>query len=278
MDVKSLGARALNIGAPNIGALNMGAGGWTEAPAAAGAADWLAARRHSRAVSVLRLVLPAVALVVVVWMFVSARSLPTEIGDIDLGEVGLEGTTLTMQNPSLSGFNDNGTSYQVTAAKAMQDVTNPRVVTLESIDGTMTKPDGDKVRVTADHGVLDSDSQVLDLTSNIVVKTDKDDYAYLNAAKVDMAAGSIVTSEPVRAVSKSGKIRAKSMEITDRGAHLLFRGNVVVDLRLDGGRVDDAGDAGNDDSLGADSLGDDSLGDGAPGVDGTTDGMPAHAE
>ncbi len=274
IDVKSLGARTLNIGGLNIGAQSIGAQS-IGTPAAAGPADWLAARRHSRVVAVLRLVLPAVALVVVVWMFISARSLPTEIGNIDLGEVGLEGTTLTMQNPSLSGFNDNGTSYQVTAAKAKQDVTNPRVVTLESIDGTMTKSDGDKIRVTADHGVLDSDSQLLELSSNIVVRTDKDDYAYLNAARVDMSAGTIVSTEPVRAVSKSGKIRAKSMEITDRGAHLLFRGNVIVDLRLDGGRVDDAGIGAAQPDVGA---GDDSRGESAPAVDGTTDGMPADAE
>ena len=212
--------------------------GWGYGPGPAGGAEWRAARRHSRVVSVLRLVFPAVAFVVVAWMFISARTLPTEVGDIDLGDVGLEGTTLTMQNPSLSGFNEDGTGYQVTAAKALQDVTNPRTVTLKSVDGTMTKPDGSKVRVTADDGVFDSEEQWLELTNNIVVATDKGDHAYLNAARVDMKAGTIVSDEPVRAQANSGSIRAKSMEITDSGSHLLFKGKVVVELRLDGGPVD----------------------------------------
>jgi lipopolysaccharide export system protein LptC len=219
----------------DVGALT---GGWGYGAASADGAVWRATRRHSRVVSGLRLVLPAIAFVVVAWMFISARTLPTDVGDIDLGDVGLEGTTLTMQNPSLSGFNEDGTGYQVTAAKALQDVTNPRTVTLESVDGTMTKPDGSKVRVTADNGVFDSEEQWLELSNNIVVATDKGDHAYLNAARVDMKAGTIVSDEPVRAKANSGSIRAKSMEITDSGAHLLFKGKVVVELRLDGGPVE----------------------------------------
>ena len=218
-------------------------GSWGYGPEPGAGADWRAARRHSRMVSVLRLVFPAIAFVVVAWMFISACTLPTDVGDIDLGDVGLEGTTLTMQNPTLSGFNEDGTAYQVTAAKALQDVTNPKTVTLESVDGTMTKADGSKVRVTADNGVFDSEAQWLELTNNIVVATDKGDQAYLNAARVDMKAGTIVSDQPVRAKANSGSIRAKSMEITDRGAHLLFKGKVVVELRLDGGPVEGAGSA-----------------------------------
>jgi lipopolysaccharide export system protein LptC len=226
----SLSANILNAGTLS--------GRWSERNDQRAPADWIAARRHSRIVRVLRIVLPAVATIVVVWMFISAQRLPGEIGNIDLGEVGLEGTTLTMQNPKLSGFNEDGTSYLVTAAKALQDVTNPRVVTLVSVDGTMTKPDNSTIRVTADDGVFDSDAKHLELTNNIVVRTSENDSAYLDAAKVDLNTGSIVSDKPVRADSKSGSIRANSMEISQRGAHLLFRGKVAVQLRLDGGPVE----------------------------------------
>ncbi len=227
---------AIDIGALTVRSL---AGGWADVPEPATAADWLAARRHSRIVAVLRWILPAMAVVVVAWMFVSAHRLPREIGNIDLGEVGLEGTTLTMQNPSLSGFNKDGTAYQVTAAKALQDVTNPRVVTLEFVDGTLTKSDGSDMRLTADNGVFDNDTQTLELDGNIVVKTSKDENAYLESAKVDLGAGSIVSDRPIRAEANNGKIRADAMEVTERGARLRFSGKVVVELRLDGGKVED---------------------------------------
>lgn len=201
-------------------------------------AVWRAARRHSMAVTALRVVLPFLALIVIAWMIVSARTLPREIGDIDLGEVGLEGTTLTMKSPTLSGFNNDGTAYEVTAARALQDVTNPRVVTLEFVDGTMTKSDGKSVRVTADSGVFDADARLLDLKSNIVVRTSDDDRAFLESAHVDMQAGSIVSQDPVRATAKSARIKADAMTITERGSHLVFNGGVVVELRLDGGPLE----------------------------------------
>jgi lipopolysaccharide export system protein LptC len=200
-------------------------------------AGWRAARRHSRMVSVLRIALPAICVVVVASMFISVRTVSTSIGNIDLGEVGLEGTTLTMKNPSLSGFNENGTSYQVTAVKALQDVTNPRVVTLEQIDGTMTNPDGNDVQISAQNGVYDADAQKLDLSNDIVVLTEAGERAYLNSAHVDMEAGMISSDSPVRAETKSARIAANGMEITDRGSHLLFTGGVVVELRLDGGKL-----------------------------------------
>ncbi|MEJ8570539.1 LPS export ABC transporter periplasmic protein LptC [Microbaculum marinum] len=227
-------------------------------------ASWRAARRHSRFVAVLRIALPAVSILVVASMFITMRTVSTSFGDIDLGEVGLQGTTLTMQNPKLSGFNENGTSYQVTAAKALQDVTNPRVVTLEQIDGTMTQPDGNDVHITARNGVYDADAQKLDLTEEIVVRTKNGENAYLNSAHVDMGAGLIRSEDPVEAETKSGRITANSMEITDRGSHLLFKGGVVVVLRLDGGKVRgasggvaEAGDAGQGSETGTGTNGPD---------------------
>lgn len=200
---------------------------------------WRLARRHSRAVRVMRIGLPALALIAVAWLFVSARSFPTSIGNIDLGEVGLDGTTLTMENPSLSGFNENGTSYEVTAARALQDVTNPRIITLQMIDGTMTKPDGSKVRLTARDGVFDSEEHRLNLSNEIVVHADDGSRAFMKSADVDMKAGTILSSDPVRAETPNGRIRADTMDIAERGAHMLFKGKVVVELRLDGGSLEE---------------------------------------
>jgi len=202
-------------------------------------AAWRAARWHSRLVIALRVVLPVLAVMVIASMFVSVRAVPTSIGDIDLGEVGMDGTTLTMQNPSLSGFNENRSSYEVTADRALQDITNPRVVTLEGIDGRLRETDGSTVRITARDGVFDADKQLLDLSGRIVVKTSKGETAHLKSAHVDIEAQTIRTDDPIRAATKAGQIRADSMEITDSGAHMLFKGRVAVVLRFDGGAIDE---------------------------------------
>jgi lipopolysaccharide export system protein LptC len=223
--------------------------GWSDRTArVANASAWRAARRHTWAVRTLRVAFPLLAIGVITSMFVSARTLPRGIENVDLGEVGLDGTTLTMQNPSLSGFNENGTSYKVTAGQALQDVTNPRIVRLEDIDGTMAKPDGSTVELSAKSGVFDADAKILDLTADIEVRTNTGDRAYLESAKVDMEEGTIFSDKPVRAQTKSGNIRADSMSITERGAHMVFDGRVVVELRLDGGSLKEPKDTPSNES------------------------------
>jgi hypothetical protein len=47
-------------------------------------------------------------------------------GDLSLGEIGVSGTTLTMDRPRLTGYGAGGMSYDVTAARALQDLTARR--------------------------------------------------------------------------------------------------------------------------------------------------------
>ena len=200
---------------------------------------WRASRRHSFIVKVLRIVLPVIALAIVAAMFISTRSLPTGVGDLSIEEIGLDGTTLTMKNPRLTGFTKNSAAYEVVADKALQDLTNPKVVTLQGIDGTITEQDGRQINIKAREGVFDSDREFLTLDKQIVVRSNEGHTAYLRAAEVDMKAGTVISNDPIRIEVLEGWVRARRMVISERGENFKFTGRVRMTIRLDGKQTED---------------------------------------
>lgn len=194
-------------------------------------ARWRAVRRHSRRVRLLRVVLPAIGLAIAASMFVSIRSLPGGIGNISLGEVGVEGTTLTMSHPSLSGYGSDGVSYDVTAERALQDLTTPDVVRMEMISGTMRRADGTWTSLEARDGLFDSARDWLMLENDIVIVTDDGKRAYLEDAEVDLKGQSVISLKPVRAEMAGALVRGDRMEVNGGGDHIILRDNVSVVLQ-----------------------------------------------
>ncbi len=93
-----------------------------------------AARRHSRTVRLLRIVLPvAVVLVLAIVVLITYLN-PLRMFaklPIDVGNLVVSGTKITMEQPRLSGFTHDGRAYEVMANAAAQDVTKPDIVELQ---------------------------------------------------------------------------------------------------------------------------------------------------
>ncbi len=97
------------------------------------------ARRHSRSVKLLRVLLPLAALATVA---VSAAailknfSLSSAIPDLKIPQIVAD--NLKMKNPHYEGFNADGGRYWVKAQTAQQDLKSLTVVRLEGITGELT--------------------------------------------------------------------------------------------------------------------------------------------
>ena len=96
-----------------------------------------AARRHSRLVRILRVAVPAcgaarsVIDLVLVTCFNPLRML-TNL-PINVGDLVVSGTKITMEQPRLSGFTRDARAYELTADTAAQDITKPDIVELHNI-------------------------------------------------------------------------------------------------------------------------------------------------
>ncbi|MDQ8732246.1 LPS export ABC transporter periplasmic protein LptC [Bradyrhizobium sp. LHD-71] len=191
------------------------------------------AARHSKLVRILRKAVPA-AIVVSMLMIVGVSvfnpfrmlvNLP-----IDIGNVVVSGTKITMQSPHLAGFTPDRRPYEVTANTAMQDINNPNFIELETLKAKIEMEDKSTVLMDARRGYLKNREQLLDLHDDVVLKSTSYE-ARLIEATIDIGKGTVVSDKPVNVKMLEGTLDAQRLEITGRGEVMTFHGGVTMHLK-----------------------------------------------
>jgi lipopolysaccharide export system protein LptC len=186
------------------------------------------------------LLLPVTGGLMALSLLVSFETIPSPIGDIELGSIGVDGDTVTMDAPKLTGYGDKGMSYAVSASKAQQSLSTPNVVHLEEIQGRLDEDGGTWTSLRAERGMLDTEAETLRLDQEIELTTNDGKRAKLKSANVDFSKKTVTTDEAVEMEMDVGRVQAGSMSVSEGGKRILLRGNVSVDLRPDGMDVNEA--------------------------------------
>jgi lipopolysaccharide export system protein LptC len=192
------------------------------------------AARHSRMVRVLRVAVPAAVIlsfasIVLVSVFNPFRMLIPKL-PLEMGNLVVSGTKITMESPHLSGYSQDMRPYEVWANTAIQDVTDPDHVDLKTLRGKMLMEDQSTVTLEAVNGRMDNKQQLLDLHKDIYVQTSAGYEAWLSQAFVDMNKGTVTSDEHVDVKWADGKISADRMKMTGGGEVVRFDGNVVMNI------------------------------------------------
>ncbi len=146
---------------------------------------------------------------------------------LDIGEVSLSGTQVTMAGPKLTGFRRNLQPYEITATKAVQNIKDMSVIELNDLKAHFVLDDkGSIADLKAKTGVWNTKTEQMRLTNNVRLTTDKGQDVQLKSASVDFKSGRIVSKEPVTVTLPDGLIEANSMEVTENGKNIVFRGQV----------------------------------------------------
>lgn len=191
------------------------------------------AARHSRMVRILRIAVPAavgiaMALVIFVAFFNKFR---VNIPKIEINNLAVSGTKITMVSPHLSGYStDDHRPYELWAKTAVQDVTDPDKVELNTLKAKVLMQDQSTVTLDAITGFLDNKQQTVDLHKDIHLVTSGGYEAWLSHAFVDMAKGTVDSQEHVDVKLTNGTLSADQLHITDGGAVVRFEGHVVMHL------------------------------------------------
>jgi len=187
------------------------------------------ARRHTRLVKTLRVLLPLGGLAIVVVLFGTAllKSLSplNSIGNIDVTSEGL-----VMNDPNLAGRLNDGRAYKVSAAKAVQSFADTSRITLTDLLATLTVSDEQTVEVNSRAGVFDTDEEWMTLSDGIVLTTTDGYQADLSSARLDFKNGSMVSDEAVNIRSKTFDLLANSLDIQDEGKVVRFVGDVHMTI------------------------------------------------
>jgi lipopolysaccharide export system protein LptC len=194
-----------------------------------------AARRHSRGVRILRVVIPlcivlfvGVAGAIAIWL--NPLRMLAKV-PIDVRNVVVSGTKITMQAPRIAGFTSDQRQYEMTAQVAAQDVLKTELVELQGIRASMEMQDRTTFETTANNGLYNTKTEQLTLEQNVVVTTSSGYQARLAEAVVDMKGGKITSEKPVEVKTSDWLINANRMEVVDSGAVIRFERGVAVTLQ-----------------------------------------------
>ena len=204
------------------------------------------ARRHSGRVRLLKFILPVAALAMIA-AFAAKSWLAAPNGvPFDIGSLAIEGGRLVMANPQLDGVSGSANrAYSMTATRAIQDIGASGRIDLEGIDAKLPIAETGWMKVTAPTGVFDRDANRLDIDSEMTIIGDDGLKAVLQSAIVDVAAGNLDTPDPVDITLDGAHISADSMMVRDKGAVLIFKDRVRMNIaggRLSGARGEESGE------------------------------------
>jgi lipopolysaccharide export system protein LptC len=196
------------------------------------------AARHSRLVRILRIAVPAVvglvmAGLVAISIFNPFRALMKQL-PIDMDNIVVSGTKITMETPHMSGFSQDQRPYEVWAKTATQDLANPDRVELQAPRAKVLMEDRSTVTMDARTGVFDTKANLLDLRKDIFLHSSTGYEARLSQALIDIGKGIVTSEEHVDVKLLNGTLTADKLRITEKGELVRFEGHVVMNLIMDG--------------------------------------------
>lgn len=191
------------------------------------------ARRHTRTVRLLRIAIPAgimggLALyTLVTWLnpFGGLPGLPT------MSKMVVSGSRVTMDLPRMTGYTRDGRAYEMRAAAAAQDLKRPQFIEMKEVRSRVELKDGSVLTVTADNGVYDTKSEVVQLQNNVIVVSSDGTEAHMVEAVIDMRKSHVLSQQPVDVMMKNSRILAKEMEVANAGEVVHFRGGVTMNIK-----------------------------------------------
>ena len=201
-------------------------------------ARFAAAARHSRMVRLLRVAVPATVLLAMTGIVVVSVFNPFRINGlvklpVDISNLVVSGTKITMETPHLAGFSTDQRPYEVWAKAAIQDLADPDHVELRTLRAKVQMEDKSTVTLDARTGFFDSKQQMLDLRKDIFLQSSTGYEARLSQAYVDINKGSVTSDEHVDVKLLNGTLTADKLRIINSGEVVRFEGNVVMNLVME---------------------------------------------
>ena len=152
---------------------------------------------------------------------------------VDISNLVVSGTKITMETPHLAGFSTDQRPYEVWAKAAIQDLTDPDHVELRTLRAKVMMEDKSTVTMDARTGFFDSKQQMLDLRKDIFLQSSTGYEAKLSQAYVDINKGTVTSDEHVDVKLLNGTLTADRLRIINSGEIVRFEGNVVMNLIME---------------------------------------------
>lgn len=206
--------------------------------------DWSARTRttaleslqYARFVGVMKRALPAAASLIVAAVLIYAF-LPRQQDKITMvyQRLGRIENDLAMMKPRLTGTDDQGNPFVVTADHAVQDARDPHRARLVNIEADITLDRRQWVNAMATKGAFDMDAGSLNLTDGISVYSDSGYELHTSRGHIDLQHGVFFGPDTVKGQGPLGNFRADRFEIDHAKSMLYLNGDVLMTFYMQRG-------------------------------------------
>lgn len=187
-----------------------------------------AARRHSRWVRILRVLFPLLGVLIFAGM-AAMIVLFNFLNGLGIGNISFSADGLVMDRPELSGH-DGERSYKVSAVRAIQRLSDPRIIDLETIEANIVLNPEQSAKITASRGTYDNGAETLLLYDGLQVTWSEGYTIDLSDVTVDLRSGAMKTSEPVEIKSEKGDIQAGQLTYDQKQGIVRFTDGIKMTL------------------------------------------------
>ena len=189
------------------------------------------AKRHTYAVKLLKWALPLASLGII-GLYLIPNGTTSIVPDlpISIDSLGLSSKGLKMINPRYAGGNDKIGHYKIEAEYALQQISSTHVLELHKISGLIEQPNKKWTKLTANKGIYDTKTELMQLEGNILISSNQGMEAHMQSARINMKKQIIITDEPVQMKMNGNVINAASMNLDIAKKHVVFGGGVKVKL------------------------------------------------
>ncbi|WP_325269124.1 LPS export ABC transporter periplasmic protein LptC [Phenylobacterium sp.] len=182
-------------------------------------------RRRSRVVRALRLIVPAVILLILVGLATSVVYNAMKPGP----EATETNQPIRLINPRFVGRDDRGRAFVLTAASATRDPREYQKVYLDHPALVLDEQGPDPMRIIARKGVFHENTGKLEVSGGVRLASNRGAFETATS-QFDTKSGELVGSGPVQGSGPLGEIDAKSYAVYDKGDRMVFEGRVHTRL------------------------------------------------
>ena len=191
---------------------------------------------YTRFVSTMKFALPSLAFAIIAaalfWPnFVSTGKQATDIARDSLTPTGLR--NFTMESPVFVSTDDRNRPYRLTATRARQVDHKATTVVLDAPEAKIVLDGGVQLRIEAEQGRFDRDSNRLTLTGNVNVFHGRNHRFRTAEATIDMKNNRTWGRREIHATGPEMTVAAEGFAIDDKGMTVRFTGRTRATLHLD---------------------------------------------
>ncbi|MES0883058.1 LPS export ABC transporter periplasmic protein LptC [Roseibium sp. SCP14] len=179
-------------------------------------------------VRILRWLFPAIGLLILGGM-VGLVVLFNFLSGFGAANMMLTSEGLVMDHPELSGHDDDR-SYKVTARRAIQRLSDPRIIDLEIIRADIVLSKDENADIIALKGTYNNAAETLRLYDGIQLEWSEGYKVDLSEVEIDLNNGAMSTTEPVSIRSDQGHVVAGKLSYDQNKGLVRFSDGIKMTL------------------------------------------------